>query len=475
MQGRKGVEAFVRPSRLLIGCLTALLAMALPRLAAATASDSCYSNPDLQASTRPPWNPSAPVHAAQPWESALRWPGRVLSLPLVVAGSLAERSMIYLEQTNAVDRTLVRSRELEALGFAVLPASLGDHTGVGGEAIWAPFRIDRRLLVEANATLNQYNRERLSAVVGPLGVVFTSEWRPRELYFGPGLAAPLSGASSYAEHTQSARFIVAWGWQAVDSAKVQPTEPLMFRDRVRVRGPMHRTWVTAWAGPRARFVTRGRDPYHPSFEIAHPVEAAGSLDRGVEHFTYGVGLSHDARWGRPHWSRGWRASVEAERYDKSIRALALDDAPGGARSFTRLIYRAEAAASFGRDPRTLRLAITAVDQRLDVAGGTFLPGDLQSLGGSAGLTGFESGRFRDHDLALARLTYILPLVKNLELDLHAESGGVYAGLSQARIETLRGSFGTSLRFRTETAMLGALGCDWGSEQIRLWFALGGVE
>ena len=311
--------------------------------------------------------------------------------------------------------------------------------------------------------------------VGPWGAAYTSDWRPRELYFGPGLTAARSGVSAYAERTQSAKLIVAWGWQDVDSAKVQPSQPVMFRDRVRVRGPMHRTWVTAWAGPRSRFQTRGRDPFNPSFEIAHPVDAAGSLDHGVEHFTYGAGLSHDARWGRPHWSRGWQASVEAERFDKSIRALALGDAHSGARSFTRLIYRAEGGASFGRDPRTLRLALTMVDQTLDATGGTFLLGDLQSLGASAGLAGFESGRFTDVDLMLAKLSYIFPLVKNLEFELHTESGGVYPNLGRARIATFRTSSGATLRFRTEAATFGALGCDWSPEQARLWFSLGGIE
>ena len=64
------------------------------------------------------------------------------------------------------------------------------------------------------------------------------------------------------------------------------------------------------------------------------------LNHGVEYFSYGFGLSDDARWGQPHWSRGWRASFEAERYDKSIPALAFNDAHTDARSFTRLIYHA---------------------------------------------------------------------------------------------------------------------------------------
>ena len=469
------VGVLMRRSRFWIGCLPPLAAILLPQLAAATASDSSYASPDLRASTAPPWRPAVPVPGARPWETALRLPGRIASLPLVALGYVADRSLVRLEQGHSLGNALARVQRLRELGIEVVPASLGDHSGLGGGAIWAPLQRDRRLLLEANVTTSQYNRERVSAFMGPLGVVYSSEWRPRELYFGPGLAAARSGESAYGEHTQSARLMVAWGWQSFDSAKVQPSQPLMFRDRVRVRGPMHRTWVSAWAGPRRRSTTRGRDPYNPSFELVHPAEAAGSLDRSVEHLSYGAGLSHDARSGRPHGSSGWSASAEVERFDKSIRALALNDAHSGARSFTRLTYRAETDASFGRDPRTLRLALTAVDQRFDAAGGISLVGDLQSLGGSAGLGGFESGRFRDVDLALGRLSYLFPLVKNLEFDLHAESGGVYPGLTQARISTLRSSFGAALRFRTETSMLGAFGCDWSTEQARLWLAIGGVE
>ena len=139
------------------------------------------------------------------------------------------------------------------------------------------------------------------------------------------------------------------------------------------------------------------------------------------------------------------------------------------------MYRAETAVSFGRDPRTLRLAVRVVDQHFDASGGTFLLADLQSLGGSAGLAGFESGRFRDVDLALARLSYVYPLAKNLELDLHAEKGGVYPGLRQARMVLARGSSGVTLRFRTSTALFGAIGSDWSAERSRLWFSLGGLE
>jgi hypothetical protein len=388
---------------------------------------------------------------------------------------MAERFMIYLDESGARDRALTAGERSKQLGVVALPAAFGDHTGVGGELRWSPPLLQRRVRIDLNATTSQYNGERVTGFLGPLGAVYTSEWHPRELYFGPGLTAPRSGESAYGERTQSAKLMLSWGWQGFDSAKAQPSEPLMFSDRVRLRGRLHRTWVSAWAGPHEEKVTNGRDPDSPSFEVLHPVEAAGSLNKGVEYFAYGMGLSNDARYGNPRWSSGWRASVEAERFDKSIPALAFNDAHTGARSFTRLTYHAETGVSFGLDPRTLRLALTAVDQMIDASGGTFLICDLRTLGSGAGLAGFEYGRFSDIDLVLAKLTYLFPLVKILEFELHAESGGVYPELSQARIETFKHSIGAALRLRTTTAMLGALGCDWSPEQARVWFAVGGVK
>lgn len=256
---------------------------------------------------------------------------------------------------------------------------------------------------------------------------------------------------------------------------MRPSGALLFADGVRIRGPQHRTWVNAWAGPRELSISSGRDPNHPSFERVHPAMASASLDHTVEHFAYGAGFSHDARRGRPHWSSGWRASVEIERYDRSIRALAMNSARTQARSFTRAIYRAETGLSFGRDPRTLRMEVRMVDQQVDEADGTFVIGDLQSLGGSSGLAGFEPGRFRGVDLMLASAAYIFPLVKNLELELHMETGSVLPALTQATVLGFKGSFGTALRLRTSSNMFGALGSDWSSERIRFFVTLGGVE
>jgi hypothetical protein len=461
-------------SRLLIGLTLTFAILAPPGSSRAAAGDSSYAGRSLRASTAPPWKPAAhePAPAARTWETVMRFPGQVVSLPLIVMNHAVERSLSYVEQAQVLDKGLLLVERQGALGVWVAPAALGDHSGLGGEAGWQPPQLGRHLVADVAASINHYNRERISALAGPFRATYTSEWRPREPTFGTGLGAPRSGASAYAARSQSAKLLVSWPPRSANPATLPGLQSLMPAGRA---GPVRFTQVSAWAGPRETFVTNGRDPGRPSFGVAHPAEAAGSIDRRVEHFIYGAGLSHDARSGMPHWSRGWRASVEAERYDKSIEALAINDAHTGARSFIRMTYRAEAGASFGRDPRTLRLALTTVDQTLDEGGGTFLIGDQASLGGAAGLAGFEPGRFRDLDLLVAKLSYIYPLVKNLEFDLHTETGGVYPNLGSVRVSSFESSFGAALRFRTELAPFAMVGIDWSSESIRFRFSIGGVE
>jgi hypothetical protein len=474
----------MRVSLILIGITVPLAISVLSGTSMAAAGDSSYVRRGLSASTAPPWNPPEArratvslneqegevVPAAKPWERVMRLPGQVVSLPLTALNRVAEKSLIYAEQADVLARAMLLFAREGALGISVAPSSLGDRAGFGGEALWQPRPLGRHLSVDAATTLNQYNREHVTARAGPLRAIYTSEWRSREPYFGPGLGAPRSGLSAYSAQLQSAKLLASWPASVEGPAALPGLQSLLLAG-----GPVHFTQVSAWAGPSESVVSNGRDPHRPSFELAHPVEAAGSIDRHLEHFAYGAGISHDARSGVPHWSRGWRASVEAERHDKSIEALALRDAHSGARSFSRVTYRAEAGASFGRDPRTLRLAVTTVDQRLDDGGGIFSIRDQASLGGNTGLAGFEPGRFHDIDLIVAKLSYIYPLVKNLEFDLHTEAGGVYPNLGSARISSLENSFGAALRFRGDLAPFAMVGLDWSSESVRFRFSIGGVD
>ena len=453
--------------------LFAILAAGHASPASAAPADSSAAGSDLGPSTAPAWVPPAPVSASEPWETVLRVPGRVLSLPFVVIGNATEGSLKYFEDRGIAYQGLAVLALQRQYGFAIVPAGLGDRTGTGLEARWAPPRLGRRLLGEISASTRQYNRERLAFFFGPLRAVYLSEWRSRDPYFGAGMQTVHEEASAYGVRGQALRLILSLPSAGDRRGSMRVLEGRVLSPAAERNDPKQATF-SAWAGPRYLRMTDGRDTRFPSIETVHP-EAQPQLNLNIEHFVYGVRLMREARYGRPHWTNGWRASVEAERYDRAIEALAIKDAHTDAQPFTRLTYSFETGVSFGRDPRTLRLYLTAVDQVLDDGGGTFLIQDFRSLGGANGLWGFEAGRFRDLDAMLGRLSYLYPLGKNLEMDLHLEEGAVMARFADAEGVRFRPSFGASLRIRGDYAMLGMIAIEASSEQTRFRFSIGGVE
>jgi outer membrane protein assembly factor BamA len=184
----------------------------------------------------------------------------------------------------------------------------------------------------------------------------------------------------------------------------------------------------------------------------------------------------DRRSGRPHWSHGSRVAFQFDRYDRPIEALALHSGQAEGAQFTRYRVEGEISRSISRDPRTLRLSFAAVDQRLSNGSRPLQLPDFVTLGGSAGLGGYEVGRFRDLDLLEAKLMYIFPLLEYLEFDIHYETGGVYADIERdPRLDTLKHTAGFAFRPRLPMGPLGAIGIDWSKERTRFRFSLGGVE
>ena len=456
----------------LAGLLLLLLLPPAARAADAPGADTSGAGP-LAATSEVPWTPPAPVPAAHPWETALRVPGFLLSLPLQALGRTTESGLVYVEDSNLIPRALALLAFQRHLGLAVTPASLGDGTGWGGAVSWSPPVIGRHVTGEVSGSTAGYNRERAALFVGPVRAVYTSEWRPEDPFFGIGMDTRHGDETGYAVRSQSARLTMVWPHVERSRVAMQMVDGVLVHPAMPADAPA-RTQLALWGGPDQRFVTHGRGE-DPSFETSFPGIAAVSLDRRVERLIYGARLTRDQRFGLPRWNRGWRASVEAERHDRSIEALALKDAHSDARTFTRFTYAAEAGVSAGTDPRTVRLAVRVVDQVLDRGGGAFLIPDFVSLGGAEGLSGFEAGRFRDVDLVLGRLSYIFPLGKNLEFDWHVEAGGAFPHLSTVRPDRLETSYGGLLRVRADHAMLGAVGVEWSRESVRLRFSIGGVE
>jgi outer membrane protein assembly factor BamA len=171
-----------------------------------------------------------------------------------------------------------------------------------------------------------------------------------------------------------------------------------------------------------------------------------------------------------------RLAAAAERRAGPLRGLALRDGRDLGPRFWRFTYEAETGASFGRDPRTVRLAARLVDTEVAAGSPPLDPFDLVTLGGTEGLDGFEPRRFADLDALTLRLAYVYPLIQHLEMELHAEAGGVWRDAQrEARLDRLKGSYGVLLRPRTKFAPLGEVGVTWSAEGVRARFGFGGVE
>jgi membrane-associated phospholipid phosphatase len=426
-----------------------------PALAQAPARDS------LSATTAVPWNPPQALPRRQGWEQAVLLPGRIVSLPFATLGMATENLLFRMEQNPRLSLGLKRPPGTTG-NFVIGTARLGDRTGLGGavavheDVLHGAFQ--SRIALEYAATLLRYNRTLVTWSGRPLSLQYGNEWRPQDRFYGIGNRTALSAASDYAIHDEFARAGLTWA----SNRELDPTHP--------------RSVLGVWGGPRSRVTRSGRESRTVSYETLYPALGAATLDRTVENLVYGASLQRDGRSGAPHWGRGWRTLLSAERFDVPVRALALHSGHGDGAQFTRFRAELEGGHSFMRDPRTVRFLVRITDQQVGSNRDRLLPSDYSTLGGRAGLGGYSPGRFHDLDLLLTRLDYVLPLERELELDLHSEWGAVYPDLwSDAKLNTLHHSYGFSLRARSARALRGSVGLDFSREAMRLRFTFGGAE
>jgi len=445
------------PPRIIPGALAALLGLLVAaRIAGAQAvSDTAASG--LGPTSAPPWNPPRAIPSAEAWETAVRLPGRIVSLPISGLGWLTRNGLLKAEENYLVPRALFLLAVLPATGIAASPASLGDRTGIGGKLLFDPPLPGWPLLVELSGSTRAYSASRVAQRFGPAALEYANDWRPRDRFFGLGLQSSEHDSTHYAWQRETARLRLDW-----------PLSPPGARP-ARVR-------ASAWAGPRSVVVGHGSGGESTPTELRFKALAGPTLNRRFEHLTYGARAALDFRGGVPHWSHGWRLSLAAERFDKPLRSFKLHTPRTTGAQFTRYALDAEAGVSFMRDPRTLRLAFHAVDNELSAGPAPFVIPDLARLGGADGLAGFEPHRFHDLDAMVLRLSYIFPLAQHYEFDLHAEAGGVYPDMQHdAHLDTMKGSYGAALRPRGKTMPFAALGVEWSGEAVRFRYSVGGVE
>jgi hypothetical protein len=315
-----------------------------------------------------------------------------------------------------------------------------------------------RLSLAHAATLRHYHDTRIT-LAGPLGATeYQNQWRPQDRFFGVGMGTSEGDRTDYATHIEELHSSVGYSWNTREGTG----DP--------------RTAVSAWFGRRDLATSRGREPGERSIQQVFPDEVAGTFDREVRHVVYGLRFVSDWRQGGPHWSKGWRILFDTRRYDRPSGWLSLGTASRPGAQFTRTTLELETGRSFMRDPRTLRWMGRIVDVGITSGADRMAVADLPSLGGREGLAGFEPGRFHDRDQVLTRVSYLFPLVRRLEIDLHVESGGVFSDLWRtSRLDRFQSSFGFALRGRGDAHPLGAIGLEFSRETTRLRYTLGNPE
>ena len=440
--------------------LTASPAMTAPS-DPASSNAAAQSTDSLAATWETPWNPDHAISRRQMWEQVVLLPGRIVSLPLSALGMLTDGALGVMEQSQLALFAPAKPGPRSLRPLAVSFSHLGDRTGIGA-AITAQTGLPRSLKsvlgVEYAGTNKFYNRTQLTWTGKPLSLQVGYEWRPQDRFYGSGTSSSKDSISDYAMQREFIRTSARWSW----GHDVSTDRP--------------RAVLNAWAGPRSEVTRNGRGPGQIHYAQRFPGFAAPTLNARVEHFVYGTRWLVDHRAGAPHWSRGWRVLASAEQFGAPVRALALHSAAGNGATFSRYDIEAETGVSMFRDPRTLRIAMHLTDQQVTSGRDRFLTADLATLGGRRGLGGFAPGRFHDLDLLLTRVTYVFPLVRRLEMNVHSEWGAVYADLWQdARLGSLHHSMGLAIHSRSERAPRGALGVDVSREGVWFLYTLGGVE
>lgn len=408
----------------------------------------------LAPSTAVPWNPPAVVGPDEPWEYAVRLPLRIVTFPLSLLGMGLDGTLHYVEEHSIVPRAIILLGAVPKIGVGLAPARLGDRTGTGLAFLGRPTVLHEVVGFDIELSTHKYSHVGFDVAYGPGKLEYTYDWRPEDRFFGYGTAASQDEPSTYALRAQVIRLELAYPW-------IQKGKPLP------------KNQVRAWVGPREQIMREGREA--PSVEEQFPLTAP-LLNVNQEQMRYGIGVIFDHRKGAPHWTHGGRIALSAENFDETTsKTFAFKGPTPDAPGFSRLTGEASGGFSFRRDPHTLRLAIRAVDQHARSNPGNVLISDLMVLGGSQGLAGYEPGRFHDVDLVVAKLSYLFPLARYIEFDLHAETGGVYPYLKDATIHSLLTSYGIAIRPRNDFIVVGSFGLEWSRETIRFRYNLGGVE
>lgn len=366
---------------------------------------------------RPPSGPPADVY------DVLSFPLRVAMLPLSLVGRGIQGIAGLAFRPAPPNPVVVAIRDVRAWGLSPALPSFGPRAGVGGG-----LRLERfePFFLETGISVRGSQRHVAGMRVGEAG--------------GPG-ASVAGGFRRYAEphfwgigpdtEPESAADF-RWDQVQVSGAGWIPTEPVTWRLEL---------------GFEENDVGRGSDGETPDLQDIAPPEGAFGLREETRFVRLGVGAALD--WTRIHGlqPRGLRAE---------LGGAAFLGTGGTDADFLR--WHADLSGYLPLNERQ-QLALRGLVEANRPQGGRGVPfTHLASLGGTRGLRGFDSDRFRDFDLVALQSEWRYEIWRSIHDDIRQEgfvfldAGSVARRIDELDASDLRTGYGFGMRTATDEGL-----------------------
>ncbi len=208
----------------------------------------------------------------------------------------------------------------------------------------------------------------------------------------------------------------------------------------------------------------GRDSSTPTLQERFTADNTPGLDAPPSYLTLASGLVVDSRDNPGVPRRGWFGALTWEKFHQL----------GGWNryNFSQWGLDARTYLPLGSEHRVLALRWLAL--YADSTDGNAVPFFLQpSLGGSRGMRGFRSFRYRGDKLMQFQAEYRWEASRRLELAIFADSGMVANKGERLSLDKLKSDFGIGLRFKSSRGILFRLDQAWSNEGPRTVVRFGG--
>lgn len=231
---------------------------------------------------------------------------------------------------------------------------------------------------------------------------------------------------------------------------------------------------------------RGQDEGYPTVEQAFFDTEVPGLNTDVDYAVGGGFLEYDSRNIPYEIAYARRFAPTEER----LRGISLDATSGfyaaveaqphfavgeGDYNFTRFNFESQQYLPFRH-----AFQVLALRQFLTL---TSTPGDneipfyeMETLGGSRTLRGFDTFRFRDRNAILFNAEYRWQIFRPLDMALFVDAGHVFRAIEDLALEAENFEFGYGLGFRVKAGqrVIGRLDIAYSREGISTYLELGGI-